>query len=430
MIALQKILADPRLLALTDQGIVSAGNFLTLLFIGRQLPPEDFGLFSLAMMGILFLSNMHRALFTQPLNILGAAENPSQLGGRVLALLRAHLLAIPLAVVFLVILSLRFFPQSALLLGCATYVSCFFMQEMLRRYWYTQGRIDRALANDLLSYGGQLLVLVLADLVWKIDGSTAFLIMAATSMAAFLLGLRRMKLPATVIQRSSADIMVQHWTLSKWLMLTVLAVWGASQIYPFLLSPLGPVAVASFAACRNLLNAMGVVVQSVGNYLPVRAAALLRQQGKSRFRSHLLRNLGGSSLFGALFVLVVLLSSDSLLHAVYGGAYDAAAPLLRILAVGTFFSLIGAVLGAYSLAMEDSRASFLANLGATGFTFTIGMWLIQAHGISGAATATTLSVAVSMVLQGYLVFLRLKNLPNGAAGNAPIVTGREASVDA
>ena len=104
--------------------------------------------------------------------------------------------------------------------------------------------------------------------------------------------------------------------------------------------------------------------------------------------------------------------------------------MLRILAVGTFFSLIGTVLGAYSLAMEDSRSSFLANLGATGFTFTVGLWLIQAHGISGAAAATTLSVAVSMLLQGYLVFLRLNKLPNGVAGSAPLVARQEAPVDA
>ncbi|OGB22798.1 MAG: hypothetical protein A3I66_12880 [Burkholderiales bacterium RIFCSPLOWO2_02_FULL_57_36] len=430
MMVLRKALVDQRLLALTDQGVVSAGNFLTLLYIGRQLPSEDFGLFSLAMMGTLFLANMHRALFTQPLNILGAAEEPSQLGGRVLALLRAHLLAIPLAIAFLIILSLGFFPQKALLFGCAAYIGCFFMQEMLRRYWYTEDRIDLALGNDVVSYGGQLLVLVLADMVWKIDGSSTFLIMAATSLAAFLLGLRKMKIPAATAHRPAGDILLQHWTLSKWLMLTVLAVWGASQIYPFLLSPLGPVAVASFAACRNLLNAMGVVIQSVANYLPVRAAALLHQHGKNSFRRHLLRNLGRSSLFGALFVLAVLLSSDALMHATYGGTYDAAAPLLRILAVGTFFSLIGTVLGAYSLAMEDSRSSFLANLGATGFTFTVGLWLIQAHGISGAAAATTLSVAVSMLLQGYLVFLRLNKLPNGVAGSAPLVARQEAPVDA
>jgi O-antigen/teichoic acid export membrane protein len=413
IIGMKRLWTEPRLLALLDQGVVSAGNFFTLLFIARRLAAEDFGLFSLAMMATLFLANLHRALFTQPLNILGAAEELPQLGGRVLALLRAHLLAIPVAVAMLIILSIRFFPQKALLFGCAAYVACFFLQEMLRRYWYTKGRFDRALANDAVSYGGQLLVLILTDMVWPIDGPRAFVVMALTSMAAFLLGLRKMQMPRDVVRCSVTGVLVQHWKLSKWLMLTVLAVWGASQIYPFLISPLGPIAVASFAACRNLLNAMGVIVQSVGNYLPTRAAVLLRQQGKSTFRRHLIQTVGRSALLGSLFLLAMLLFAETLMHLFYNGMYDVAAPLLRILAIGTFFSLMGAVLGAYSLAMEDSRSSFLANLGATAFTFTAGLWLIHTHGISGAAAATSLSLAVSMVLQGSLVFMRLNRLPNG-----------------
>jgi O-antigen/teichoic acid export membrane protein len=198
----------------------------------------------------------------------------------------------------------------------------------------------------------------------------------------------------------------------------VLAVWGASQLYPFLLAALGPAAVATYVACRNLLNATGIMVQSVGNYLPVRAAALLRRSGKAALRSHLLRTLAQAAAVGVLFVLLIVLAAGPLMHLAYGGLYDSAASLLRTLALATLFSLLGAVLGAYSLAMEDSRASFLANLGATGVALTAGAWLIHVDGLQGAAIAATLSTATSMMLQGTLVWMKLNKLPDHGGPHA------------
>jgi O-antigen/teichoic acid export membrane protein len=403
--------AEPRVLAFVDQMLVSGGNFFSLLLIGRHLAAENFGPFSLAMMSLVFVANLHRALFTQPLNILGAAESLPCVTGRLLALLRAQMLAIPLAVLLLAGFSFGFFPHAALLFGGTCYIAGFYLQEMSRRYWYTVHRVERAVASDAISYGGQLVALAAMASAGALDGANALAAMGAASFAAFLFDLWRMELGEADRAREACPVFVQHWALSRWLLLTVLAVWGASQLYPFLLAALGPAAVATYVACRNLLNATGIMVQSVGNYLPVRAAALLHLSGKAALRSHLLRTLAQAASIGVLFVLLIVLAAGPLMHLAYGGLYDSAASLLRTLALATLFSLLGAVLGAYSLAMEDSRASFLANLGATGVALTAGAWLIRAHGLQGAAVAATLSTATSMALQGALVWMRLHRLP-------------------
>jgi O-antigen/teichoic acid export membrane protein len=413
---MKNFLVEPRLLALFDQTLVSGGNFLSLLYLGRRLAAADFGLFSLAMMSLLLFANLHRALFTQPLNILGAAEQAPQLAERMAALLRAQLLAIPVTIALLALLSVYFFPQAALLFGCACYIAGFFLQEMSRRYWYTVGQLERALRSDLISYGGQLLALLLAGAAGMLDaigGAGALILMGAASALAFLRDLRDLPLPRGRGAQPVAGLFAQQWKLARWLVPTVLAVWGASQIFPFLIAALGPVAVASFVACRNLLNVTGIVVQSVATDLPIRAAALLRQQGRAAFRAHLVRTLARTALAGLLFVLLMLLSSDIVLHLAYGGTYDNAGVTMRILALAAFFSLLGAVLGAYSLAMEDSRASFLANLGASAVTLTLGLWLIHSSGVNGAAIAATLSAATAMALQGALVLARFKRLPHG-----------------
>lgn len=414
---LRTALAEPRTLAVLDQMVVSGCNFFSLLYVGRKLALDEFGLFSLAMMSMMFLANMHRAVFTQPLNVLGASDDVPHLTARMGALLRAHWFAIPVALGVLVLLSLRYFPDAALFLACACYVACFFLQEIVRRYWYTMRRTDRALFNDVLSYGGQLLVLLIAGSVFAIDGVLAFSIMAVTSLFAFAVGVRRIELKSAPPANRSR-LLRQHWSLARWLVPTVLTVWGATQAYPFLMASLGPAAVAAFAASRNLLNAAGILIQSVDNYLPVRAAAVLRRDGKRALGAHLLQTLGVSAVGGALFVGAMALAAEPLLNLLYDGLYDHAAPLFRVLALSAVFGLIGTVLGSYSLAMSDSRASFLANLGATAFTFSGGLWLIQQHGAIGAAAAAVLSTATAMTLQGLLVFARFKGLPTERTAHA------------
>lgn len=408
---LVKLLTDQRVLAIFDQAVVSVCNFLTMIIVGRQIAVEDFGLFSLAMMSMLFFGNLHRAVFTQPMNILGAGDEKQQFIARMLALLRAHWFAIPLAVLSLGMLSHWFFPDMWLLAAVAVYVAAYFLQEMLRRYWYTLGNTAEALRNDLISYGGQVILLLLVSMTWQLDGAVAFAILAFTSILAFLFGLLKLDFPKERVTRASGAVLAEHWPLSQWLILTVLAVWGAGQVYPFLIAPLGPVVVASFSACRNLLNAMGIVVQSVNNFLPTRAAALLRKEGKTALRRHIRKTLLPITALALVFLGVTQAFAEIILNLVFGGIYDSAAPLLKILAWGSVSTLFAAVMGSYALAMGDSRSGFIANLGASIVTFTVGIWLINAEGVSGAATATALSLATAMLLQTGLVVYRYHHLP-------------------
>jgi hypothetical protein len=286
-------LAAPRTLSIVDQAVVSGCNFLTQIYLARQLVPGDYGRFSLALLAVLFLASFQRALITRPMDILGAAEPPAAFLGRLNALLRFLGLAIPLAVVALAGFALLFFPAAGLFIACAAYLTCFFLQEMTRRYWYALHRLDRAVQSDLLSYGGQLVGLFVVGWFWSIDGARAFLVMAATSLLAFWYDLVVGKVLRQRQSRPVKDVLREHWTMSRWLVLSVFTVWGAGQIYPLFVASLGPVAVATYAACGNITRAINLLVQAVDNYLPARAAVLLRERGILEFRRHLFKTMIG-----------------------------------------------------------------------------------------------------------------------------------------
>lgn len=411
---IRRLWASARVMALADQVVVSACNFLTTLIAARLLTMEGFGQFSLAIMGTLFAANLHRAVLTQPMNVLGATEGPSQLALRVLSLLKAHLYAVPLAACFIAILSYHLFPKVAMFAAVVWYLAGYFLQELLRRYWYAKGQLGNAFVNDIISYGGQLVLMLLVEWVWELNRVNVFVVMGITSWLGFLVGLAKVEWPRPRVTPPLWQTMMQHWRIARWLVLTVLAVWGAGQVYPFLIASLGPVVVATFSASRNILNVIGILVQSFGNYLPGRAALLLKEQGKAALRRHMIVTLTQSGLASAALFVIVLWLAQPMLHLLYGGMYDHAAHLLKILAVGASCTILGAALGAYSLAMEDSRSNFLANLGATVMTFTAGLWLIREYGVEGAAVATSLSLATAMLLQALLVTIRFRSLPEGA----------------
>ena len=411
MVALIRPIFSPRMLSIYDQCVVSGCNFLTMVIMARQLKAEDFGLFSIAMLSMLFLANFHRAIFTQPMNIIGVNEKKQQLKARMLALLKAHLYTLPIPFAVLAVASFFLFPQLALFFSVAIYVVCYFLQEMLRRYFYTLVQPGDALLNDSISYIGQVFLLMLMASVWGADAAIAFYIMAFTSLLAFLLGLVKLDLLRDVERQSVLLVMQQQWGISKWLVLTTLAVWGSSQVYPFMVASLGSIVVASLSACRNLLNVLSVFTQSVGNYLPTRVVEVLRHEGKAGLRRHLVKTLTQAVIISVVFIGVVYISAGPLLHFVYRGNYDAVEPLLFIFASGSACGFIGVILGSYSMAMEDSRSNFLANLGSSAVTFTIGLWLIKTQGFSGAAIATFLSLATAMLLQGLFVLVRYHRLP-------------------
>lgn len=405
---------DPRFLALTDQIVVSGCNFGTTIVVARTLTTEGFGFFSLASMVCLFFANLHRAGLTQPLNVIGSGEDRAALNRRLASLLRAQVWILPLVALAIAAVAPVFFPDAALTAATIAYFSGFALQETLRRFWYTSGEIGEALRNDLLAYALQLAVLATLAGMGALQARTAFLSMAACSSLAFVAGRRRVGVSGFDRSHAAWPVLVEHWPLAKWLLLTVLALWGAGQAYPLLMVPLGAAAVAAFAACRTLLNAVGFVIQSVNNYIPTQAATRLRKEGTKAFARSLIRTCALALLGGLAFVGFITYFAQELLAILYAGRYDHSAPILRILVWGTACSYLGAILGAHSLAMQDTRSSFLSNAGASVVTFTLGIWLIDAHGILGAAIGAALSLATAMSLQAIFVAVRLRSLDRKA----------------
>lgn len=401
---------QPRSWVLYDQVLVSGVSFFTMIYLGRHLEIEAFGLFTLAYMSVLFLGTVQTALITQPLNLIGAVKSESANLGRLVSLQRLQLVWLPLNVVVLAGISFLFFPDPGFFIAAAAYLCAFQLQQLLRRYWYTCGRVTDAFINDAISYGAQLTGLVLLGLRGSFDGTQAFYLLALSSLLAVAVGWWRLHdLPRSAVPVRT--VVSEHWNLGGWLLLGTLSSYTATQLYPYMLAGLGAGMVATFAASGNILNGVNVFVQAANNYLPIRAKQVLQQEGREGLLRFLVRIGLKVFLLAAVFCAAIEVWADDLLRLLYGENFADSGNVLRIFAVGTLGWTLFPVLYAGILALGHTSIIFISNAVATLFAVTAGGWLIRQYGVEGAAVALNLSVMLVLVIQAWRLKSELVKAP-------------------
>jgi len=281
------------------------------------------------------------------------------------------------------------------------YVCVFTLQELVRRYWYVCGELKRALVNDGISYGTQLPVVLLCSLLPNFDAAIAFHAMSLTSLLA--LGHAWVCLrdgPRVFV--SMREAMDEHWKVGgTWFLLGTLSAYGALQLYPYMLAALGPAAVASFAAARNLLNALNVLAQATNNYLPIAAKRMLDYVGAAALSSYLSRIALGMAVLATLFCSTIAWGGGDLLQWVYGKSFDGAALLLPLFAPLGLAIVLFPVVTAGVVVVQQTHVVFVSNVVATVFNLTVGWWLIRQHGVNGAALAASVSALLVLAIQSW-----------------------------
>src|SRR3972149_3008237 len=120
------------------------------------------------------------------------------------------------------------------------------MQEFFRQVMYTRRRVGQAFANDLISYGGQVAVLIAVWRLGALSGPNALYVVAATSALAAGVGLWQIR--TDLCTAFSWRPLVRNWAFAKWLLGSNLASWAPHQAYPH--DPPPSAGVAATAALR------------------------------------------------------------------------------------------------------------------------------------------------------------------------------------
>ena len=391
--------------ALADQTMVSGVNFLTGILLARFLGLQEFGVFTLAWMAVLFANSFQLAVIISPMMSIGPQQSEADLPAYYGAVLMQQIALAGLSFALLFVgvrMSQVVFPQwqvQHLALPLATAAFAFQAQDFLRRYFFTRTRAAAAFGVDAISYLGQLSLLVWLFQTTGLDTAGALWVIGGTSAAAMIVGIFGMERIAWNVDVLGA-VARRHFHFSKWLGVSALMQLGAVNFFVIAAAwVLGASAAGALKAAQNIIGVLHILFQGLENIVPAEASRRLHQKDVRALISYLRRVTWLGATATVLIALVVGVFATFWLRLFYGDDFLAYGNLLRWYALVYVLAFFGTPLRAALRALEYTEPIFWATLGmllfSLGTAYAITVW----WGLTG----TMLGILVSFaILQGTL----------------------------
>jgi O-antigen/teichoic acid export membrane protein len=390
--------------SLADQVLAVGGMFIVNIALARLRSKEEYGGFALSYSIFTFLAGLHNAAILEAYTIYGAGRYHQRFAGYGSLLWRSNawLLAGLSAFLLVVWRSLRWLHPafaSPALLGMALSCGVILTATFVRRTFYVRRRPDLAMRFSAAFFVSCMALLTLAIRADRLNGLSAFLIVAAAWTMAALVVVRERPgkmgpVEAAEFLRQESDHWSEHWKYSRWVLVTALVFQFTTQAYFW--------AVAGFLSVRDVaeLRALYNLVLPVDQIFAALTVLVLPQMALQFAAQEMgkLRHLWWrcSLLFlgiSAGFALLLGLGSLPLLHFVYAGKFDRVAPLLRWYVLLPVVLSLGHVANLMLKAMEKPRAVFHAYLASGAATFVFGIPLVIHLGLRGAVYGMLVSAA-------------------------------------
>jgi O-antigen/teichoic acid export membrane protein len=412
--------------ALSDQAVVSLGNFLTTLVLIRSLAPDVFGTYTLLFGMLLFLGSLHAAVVVYPISI-GAAAGDAGTGAS-----RGAITGAALAMTGVLWLPLGLFlVGTAAVLGrvdlagwAVVALLAWLVQETLRRVLMADLRHRDALAGDAVSYLGQAAIAWLLARAGMLSLESALAAVAATSAAgalvqAFQVGVRRFPVAAL------ASAARTFWRHGRWLLLLQFVALITIYATPWTLKLFhGSREVAQFQAVAVLLGVANPVTMSmVGLIVPAVAAASRGGNTGAAKTAALRYGAVGATLLAPYYLALVLFPTTVLaLFSRNNPEYVGLTTPLRLFVAAYAMFYVAQMSAALLNGLGRSRAAFVAHAAGAAATLLVAIPLAASFGLSGAVWGG-LAPAAAHAAASMLLLRRMNRLQPATPGTAPMPAG-------
>lgn len=389
--------------AVADEGLISATNLVTMVLLARGMSLAAFGSFTLIYSVMLVANSLQDALVTQPHNILGTTLRGEEYRRYTTstAVVQVILLAMAASLVlaaagFAYVIDWQAAP---LLLALAPSIVAWQLQEFCRKVLYTERRLAAAFCNDVISYGGQTVVIAA---LWRLEAltpPTALYALAATSALAAAYGLWQLRGSlGLTFDRSAIRV---NWHFGKWLAGGEMLRWlSSAEMYQYLAAAvLGTSATGMLRSVQIIFGPARMLKVSLVNILPIRFAHALAV-GKSCLDSQLRKAFLMTAPVMAIYCSSVAIFAAPLLRLVYGDKYTGGARVVALYAATAFLGQLLPILSAALMARRLTRCIFRGHCYTSLVAVTSGWLFLRSIGIEGALVGM-----ITTTLIAYIVFL-------------------------
>jgi O-antigen/teichoic acid export membrane protein len=421
--------------AIADQALISGTNFLTMVLVARALGPSDFGTFTLVYSALLFANILQVALVTQPHNVLGtgrrAGEYPDYTASCGVAQLLLVLAEAAIALFAGLVARQAHWPAAGLILALVPSIVAWQLQEFIRRVLYTEGRYAAAFANDLISYGGQTLVI---GALWLLDvlasrgsitaghrwltGESALYALAVTSAAAVGVGIWQIR--GSLSRRITLAALRENWQFGKWLAGAEILTWCSSiHMYLYLAAALlGTSATGDLKAAQVLFGPTRVLAYFLDTVLPIKFAQTLSAGGEVAMHQKLRRVLARVAGPLAAYCLLVALLARPLLRLSFGAQYAGAATVLALYSGYAMLTYVQMIIAAALKAKRQTHLIFLGSVWGVVVSLAASWGLIMVFGTNGVLVAMMITAVVVTALY---FFASRRGLSEAREADIPVI---------
>lgn len=402
------------IIAVIDQGVVSATNFLSTVIIARACTKEEFGLYALCFTIILFITDLQGALILSPYTVYFPQTKQdgqrSYTGSTLIHQLALSALAMGFLGIGTGMFSLGIGPKglSSILGILVPLITFILLKEYCRKLSFAYLRITNALIIDLFSALTQICGLLFLALNGLLSTRGAYIVMgiscAIPSMIWLIMMRKRFKFQ---LYRVTEDLNLD-WVFGRWLLAMGLVYMATNYVYPWLLSFFhGTIATAAFAAYAGIANLSAPMFQGVRNFLEPKAAYAFTH-GRVRDLKEVLRQASYMlTLSMGLVCLILFIFGGRLVVLIYGDKYAGGGWVVFIISLSLFFSASGVAMGvAVGLwAIGKPIFNFVASLFSLAVTLILGVWAVKQFGPLGAGLSLLIGNSLASAAR-YFFFAR------------------------
>jgi O-antigen/teichoic acid export membrane protein len=391
---------------LADQLLISATNFVTMALVIKGLPDAAaFGKFSLVYSTLLFANIIQCSLVTQPHNVLGATREGEAYRRYTSATAMVQLILVgALALVSGMMAAgaaLHGAAATGLLIALIPSIIAWQLQEFVRRVLYTEGRLGGAFVNDIISYGGQMIVIGVLDYLHILTGPLAMYALAVTSMAGVVVGIWQIR--TSLSRHIDRAAIAENWHFGKWLAGSDILSWCSSMyLYMYLLAAIvGAQAAGILRAAQFLFGPARVFSFFLQTILPIRFARTLAREGGSSLHKQLIKGFGMVIVLLGPYCLILAAFPRPILMKVCKPEYAQYSEVLSLYAISAMLSYITMVITSALTAKRLTRDIFLGNVYGSIVAVALSWLFIQRLAVMGA---TLCMILTGIVVLAYYVY--------------------------
>ncbi len=403
-------------LSLLDQGIVSLGNFLSVIIASKVMTGSEFGIYVISVTTIFIVTGLISALVSVPMRVHGVGLAEEELDVYVTEnIIYLFALSIPsaLGIVLILPLIIDISYSNSTYTGLA--FLCFQFHDMSRVVRSIKFRWLTLILSDITMHSIRIIIFFI---LWKfdvLDIRNALLIYALSSLVS--ISLTRYLLNVQIVSLNSLMTTIFNaWRFGRWILGESLVFTLSTQIYVLLIGVfLNTTMAGIYGAIQQLVNVINVVHIGLMNYISL---AMKKKLNNVDYKGWVkLGKAVALTLFLVTFVIVTVLGvyAKEIINILYVESMMLYSGVLYIFLIAALTASLNAVLTMAFRTSNQPQMGLKVKIFSAVITTIVSYPLIRYLGIYGAAIGVVITQLSWFVMYLYEIQVNKKLSVNHVA---------------